>query len=186
METFCALRLFIDSWRWQGVPWYLRSGKYLARRSPRCWSSSSRRHSGSSPTPRRAGRNITFASDSRPTPPSRSPRGSSAPARSSSATSANSPDRRASGRSNPLMSACWATRWWATARCSREKTRSRPPGPSWLQCSRVLPGSSLRARRLGAQGRGRAHRRGWRLAQSRDRGGFDLIAALEATHHFYS
>ena len=29
VETFCALRLFIDSWRWQGVPWYLRSGKYL-------------------------------------------------------------------------------------------------------------------------------------------------------------
>ena len=30
VETFCALRLFIDSWRWSGVPWYLRSGKYLA------------------------------------------------------------------------------------------------------------------------------------------------------------
>jgi glucose-6-phosphate 1-dehydrogenase len=29
VETFCALRLFIDSWRWAGVPWYLRSGKYL-------------------------------------------------------------------------------------------------------------------------------------------------------------
>jgi glucose-6-phosphate 1-dehydrogenase len=29
VETFCALRLFIDSWRWGGVPWYLRSGKYL-------------------------------------------------------------------------------------------------------------------------------------------------------------
>jgi glucose-6-phosphate 1-dehydrogenase len=29
VETYCALRLFIDSWRWQGVPWYLRSGKYL-------------------------------------------------------------------------------------------------------------------------------------------------------------
>jgi glucose-6-phosphate 1-dehydrogenase len=29
VETFCALRLFIDSWRWQGVPWYLRSGKFL-------------------------------------------------------------------------------------------------------------------------------------------------------------
>lgn len=29
-ETFCALRLFIDSWRWAGVPWYLRSGKCLA------------------------------------------------------------------------------------------------------------------------------------------------------------
>jgi glucose-6-phosphate 1-dehydrogenase len=30
VETFCALKLFIDSWRWQGVPWYLRSGKCLA------------------------------------------------------------------------------------------------------------------------------------------------------------
>lgn len=30
VETFCALRLYIDSWRWQGVPWYLRSGKFLA------------------------------------------------------------------------------------------------------------------------------------------------------------
>lgn len=30
VETFCALRLFIDSWRWSGVPWYLRSGKCLA------------------------------------------------------------------------------------------------------------------------------------------------------------
>jgi len=30
VETFCALRLFIDSWRWAGVPWYVRSGKCLA------------------------------------------------------------------------------------------------------------------------------------------------------------
>lgn len=30
VETFCALRLSIDSWRWQGVPWYLRAGKCLA------------------------------------------------------------------------------------------------------------------------------------------------------------
>jgi glucose-6-phosphate 1-dehydrogenase len=30
VETFCALRLYVDSWRWQGVPWYLRSGKCLA------------------------------------------------------------------------------------------------------------------------------------------------------------
>jgi glucose-6-phosphate 1-dehydrogenase len=29
VETFCALRLFIDSWRWAGVPWYLRAGKRL-------------------------------------------------------------------------------------------------------------------------------------------------------------
>jgi len=29
VETYCALRLSIDSWRWDGVPWYLRSGKFL-------------------------------------------------------------------------------------------------------------------------------------------------------------
>jgi glucose-6-phosphate 1-dehydrogenase len=29
VETFCAVRLHIDSWRWAGVPWYLRSGKCL-------------------------------------------------------------------------------------------------------------------------------------------------------------
>ena len=28
VETYCALRLCIDSWRWEGVPWFLRSGKY--------------------------------------------------------------------------------------------------------------------------------------------------------------
>ncbi|MDR3691045.1 MAG: glucose-6-phosphate dehydrogenase [Fimbriimonas sp.] len=30
VETYCALRLYIDSWRWAGVPWYIRSGKCLA------------------------------------------------------------------------------------------------------------------------------------------------------------
>jgi glucose-6-phosphate 1-dehydrogenase len=29
VETYCAIRLFIDSWRWDSVPWYLRSGKCL-------------------------------------------------------------------------------------------------------------------------------------------------------------
>jgi glucose-6-phosphate 1-dehydrogenase len=32
-ETFCALRLRVANWRWQGVPFYLRSGKRLAKRS---------------------------------------------------------------------------------------------------------------------------------------------------------
>jgi glucose-6-phosphate 1-dehydrogenase len=31
-ETFAALRLTIDNWRWAGVPFYLRTGKRLARR----------------------------------------------------------------------------------------------------------------------------------------------------------
>ncbi len=29
--TYAALRVFIDNWRWQGVPFYLRSGKRLAK-----------------------------------------------------------------------------------------------------------------------------------------------------------
>jgi glucose-6-phosphate 1-dehydrogenase len=31
-ETFAALRFMIDNWRWAGVPFYLRTGKRLARR----------------------------------------------------------------------------------------------------------------------------------------------------------
>jgi glucose-6-phosphate 1-dehydrogenase len=30
VETFAAVRLFLDSWRWAGVPFYIRAGKYLA------------------------------------------------------------------------------------------------------------------------------------------------------------
>jgi glucose-6-phosphate 1-dehydrogenase len=32
IETFAAVRLEIDSWRWAGVPFYLRTGKRLARK----------------------------------------------------------------------------------------------------------------------------------------------------------
>jgi len=31
--TFAAIKLFIDNWRWKGVPFYLRSGKALARKT---------------------------------------------------------------------------------------------------------------------------------------------------------
>ena len=32
-ETFVAMRLYVDNWRWAGVPFYVRTGKKLARRS---------------------------------------------------------------------------------------------------------------------------------------------------------
>ena len=32
-ETFVAMRLTVDNWRWAGVPFYLRTGKKLARRT---------------------------------------------------------------------------------------------------------------------------------------------------------
>ncbi|MBP7148637.1 MAG: glucose-6-phosphate dehydrogenase [Acidobacteria bacterium] len=31
VPTFAALRVFLDNWRWQGVPFYLRAGKRLGR-----------------------------------------------------------------------------------------------------------------------------------------------------------
>ncbi len=33
LETFVALRLFVDNWRWQDVPFYLRTGKRLPARA---------------------------------------------------------------------------------------------------------------------------------------------------------
>ena len=33
VETYVALKLLIDNWRWAGVPFYLRTGKSLARRA---------------------------------------------------------------------------------------------------------------------------------------------------------
>jgi len=33
VETFAALKLFIDNWRWSGVPFYLRAGKRLPKRA---------------------------------------------------------------------------------------------------------------------------------------------------------
>src|SRR5262249_50862682 len=31
VPTYAALRLHVDSWRWYGVPFYVRAGKYLER-----------------------------------------------------------------------------------------------------------------------------------------------------------
>ena len=33
IETFAAIRLFVDTWRWSGVPFYLRAGKRLPKRA---------------------------------------------------------------------------------------------------------------------------------------------------------
>lgn len=32
-ETFAAVRLYLDNWRWKGVPFYLRTGKALTRKN---------------------------------------------------------------------------------------------------------------------------------------------------------
>ena len=35
-ETFAAIKLFVDNWRWQDVPFYLRTGKRLTGESLKC------------------------------------------------------------------------------------------------------------------------------------------------------
>ena len=51
-ETFVALKLAIDNWRWSGVPFYLRTGKAMRPTTPRSPSPSRPRHGPSSRTPR--------------------------------------------------------------------------------------------------------------------------------------
>ena len=41
-ETFAALKLFVDNWRWQDIPFYLRTGKRLRRKFRRLSSNSAR------------------------------------------------------------------------------------------------------------------------------------------------
>ena len=36
IETFAAVKFFIDNWRWQDVPFYLRTGKRLPQSRFRC------------------------------------------------------------------------------------------------------------------------------------------------------
>src|SRR4029077_8621549 len=33
IETYVALELEIDNWRWAGVPFYIRTGKHMSRRN---------------------------------------------------------------------------------------------------------------------------------------------------------
>ena len=92
VETFCAVRLFIDSWRWDGVPWYLRSGKCLPvdrRRSARgaeAAAGASVRRLGAD---RRAGKLPALPALARRSGRAGRPR-QAVPARNSSATSGNS------------------------------------------------------------------------------------------------
>ena len=51
METYTALRLEIDNWRWAGVPFYIRTGKRLPATQTEVRSSSSVRRGSASYRP---------------------------------------------------------------------------------------------------------------------------------------
>ena len=155
VETFCALRLFIDSWRWAGVPWYLRSGKCLAETATEIVvelkpppqqlfadSAAGARPGELPPLPARPGRRRS------PSPPA-----SSARARSSSATSASSSCSTRNRTKRHPTSGSSATPWPATARSSPARTRSRLPGRWSIPSSRPTTGRTPTSRALGGPSR---------------------------------
>ena len=123
VETYCAVRLHIDSWRWEGVPWYLRSGKFLAETAAEVVVQLK-------PPPQRL-----FA-DSHPDGRANYlrfrlspwPHGSSARARDLSATSMNCSWSMSNKAPKPLTSGCWAMRWPAMAPCSSGRMPWKRPG----------------------------------------------------------
>jgi glucose-6-phosphate 1-dehydrogenase len=132
VETFVAVRLRIDSWRWQGVPFYIRAGKSLPvtctevvvrlRRPPRCSTASS-----SSRTTAAFGSARTSRSPSGPT--------SSRPGRRRAAK-----PRRCSGPDSPTptrwtrTSGSSGTRCTGTPPCSPARTTSKRRGESSIPC----------------------------------------------------
>ena len=129
VETYCALRLHIDSWRWAGVPWLLRAGKCLPTTAAEVLVRLKRRRKSCStirPSTRPAP--TTFASSCSRSRRSRSRRASSGRAGASSASSASSTCAKTSPARSSPTSGCSATRWPATARSSRIRRRSRRPG----------------------------------------------------------
>ena len=136
VETFCALRLFIDSWRWSGVPWYLRTGKRLPTTAAEVLVQLR-------PPPQRLF-DDAFPQDGR----ANYVRFKLQPA-SAVAIAARSkrPGKGFVGDQCELYlcedlkggetttSVCLAMRWWATVRSSPGKTRSRRHGPSSIPCS---------------------------------------------------
>ena len=141
VETFCALRLFIDSWRWEGVPWYLRSGKCLPgtatevlvqlKRPPqRLFADSTDRGAGQLPALSPVSR---VGDCARGKSQARRQGVHWRPVRAL-------PRRRTARGAKRLMRACWAMRWPAMARSSRAKIPSKRPGrlsiPCWSSIAR--------------------------------------------------
>ena len=137
-ETYAAMRLDIDNWRWEGVPFYIRTGKHLPitqtelrlifRRPPqlgflrRPGRADPSRASSSSGSTRRPGSGCWSR---------RSAAG--ARERSSSRSISTSPSRE--GRARRPTRSCSTPRWSATAPASPGRTASRRRGGCSSRCS---------------------------------------------------
>ncbi len=130
VETFAAVRLHIDTWRWAGVPFYIRAGKRLPFTASEVLVALKRPPKESSMKSGRASRTIS-ASASVPRFVSPFARGSKCPgnlwsARRQSYSHANTPPTRCR-----RMSVCSAMPHGATRPFSPARTPSKPPGVLW-------------------------------------------------------
>ena len=152
-ETFAALRLEIDNWRWSGVPFFIRTGKRLPvtqtelrlvfKHPPRL---------GFAALDRRPSRTSSSSSSTR-RPACGSSRG--APGGRAGAEPITLDMEFAAGgrRGRRRRTRCCCTRRWsATARASPARTASRRPGGSCSRCS-------TRRRRCTRTRQGRGDRR---------------------------
>ena len=153
-RDFLRLRLFIDSWRWEGVPWYLRSGKYLAETATEVLVELK-------PPPQGL-----FADSAPPTGRANYLRFRLSP---SSAIALAARVKRAgkefvgdqrelywsknSRERNRPTSGSWATPWPATALSSPVRTRSRPPGRWSSRSSRPTTGPAPTSAAVGGRKR---------------------------------
>ena len=134
VETYVALRLHVDSWRWAGVPVYIRTGKCLASRPPRCsWRSSGRRTSVFDDVPTAPPNHVRF----RLSPDVVIELGARAK-RPGDAMVGEAVDldacRNTADDARRPISGCSATRCAATRCSSPAPTRWRPPGASSSPC----------------------------------------------------
>ena len=155
-ETYAALRLDIESWRWSGVPFFIRTGKRLPitqtelrlvfKHPPKLGFKAFDRR----PEPNQfvikldPSTGIRLIVDAHRGDVRR-------PSRSISTWS--SPRREARARHRTRC--CSTPRWWARARGSRARTASRRRGGSCSRCStRRRPSTRMRPGTWGPRGRG--------------------------------
>ncbi len=161
--TYAALKLHIDNWRWQGVPFYLRSGKALQRktseiiiefqRPPHLMFHLPQEAARSRPTSSRCASSRMKASTcaSRPKCRTVSRRCARWTWISITARRSTAPCRK------PTSGCCWK-RWRGTPRSSPAATRSRRPGGCWTRSCKAGRRRKLRgwwSIRLAAGGRPR-------------------------------
>ena len=150
VETFAALRLHIDSWRWAGVPFYIRAGKCLPVTATEVLVEL-KRPPVSLFADCDAARPNHFRFRLSPRSCSRSARARRRRARRCAARTWSSwPATSRSTRRRPT-SACSATRCAATRRSSPARTRCRRPGGSSSRCWARAPRSTHTSAARGAR-----------------------------------